>query len=106
MTVDVSDWNQVHARLVELARERAALDWEEAKLLIIAQRMRIHAELGYGNFGEYMDRMLGHRGKAGRERLRVAEALAELPKTAEALRDGRVSWSAVRELTRIVCAET
>jgi hypothetical protein len=36
----------------------------------------------------------------------VARALSGLPRTAEALRTGEQSWSAIRELTRVVTAET
>ncbi len=38
---------------------------------------------------------------AGRERLRVAQALPELPQTTAAFREGRLSYSKVRAITRV-----
>jgi hypothetical protein len=40
------------------------------------------------------------------EKLRVAEALERLPAFAEALRQGQICWSALRELTRVATPET
>ena len=57
--------------------------------------------LGFGTFAEYVERLLGYRPRWTSERLRVAEALELLPELDQALRDGAVSWSAVRELTRV-----
>ena len=50
--------------------------------------------------------MLGHRPHAARERLRVAEALVGLPAVREALGAGALTYSAVRELTRVATAKT
>ena len=38
--------------------------------------------------------------------MRVAEALETLPALEQALRDGAVSWSAARELTRVATADS
>ncbi|HUQ08051.1 MAG TPA: DUF222 domain-containing protein [Kofleriaceae bacterium] len=50
--------------------------------------------------------MLGYGPKAGHERLRVARELTVLPQLAAALREGQVSFSAVRELSRKVTPAT
>ena len=42
---------------------------------------------------------------AGREKVRVAKALVELPKTQAAYREGRLSYSKARALTRVATAE-
>ena len=70
-------------------------------MLLDALRSNAHLHLGFGSFGEYIERMLGHTRRATEERVRVAEALKRLPGIANALRDGSLSWSAVRELTRV-----
>ena len=49
-----------HEQLQKLATRRAALDAEEAKWLAIAQRERVHEELGLGSFREYVERVLGY----------------------------------------------
>ena len=68
-------------------------------MLLDALRSNAHLHLGFGSFGEYVERMLGYTRRATEERLRVAEALERSPGLEKALRDGTLSWSAVRELT-------
>jgi hypothetical protein len=62
--------------------------------------------LGYGSFGEYIERLFGYKPRSTQEKLRVAEALEELPAIAQALASGALNWSAARELTRGAVAET
>jgi hypothetical protein len=56
--------------------------------------------------GEYLERELGYGPHAGAERLRVARALGELPRIANALAAGELHYSAVRELSRIATEAT
>jgi hypothetical protein len=98
------DWHRAHEGLSRLAISRARLDWEEGRLLLDALRSNAHLHLGFGSFGEYIERVLGHTRRATDERLRVAEALEQLPALANALRDGTLAWSAARELTRVATA--
>jgi hypothetical protein len=53
-----------------------------------------------------MERVLGYGPHAAHERMRVARALATLPETTAALARGALTYSAVRELTRVATAET
>jgi hypothetical protein len=101
-----SDWQAAHEALLRLARSRAGLDVEEGQWLLAAHRSRAHERLGYGGFVEYIERLFGYAPRLTYERLRVAEALETLPEIAQALRDGAVSWSCVRELTRVATPET
>src|SRR6266511_5597119 len=95
------DWRRAHEELSRLAKSRARLDWEEGRSLLDALRSGAHLHLGFGSFGEYIERILGYRRRSTDERLRVAEALENLPELGQALREGRMSWSVVRELTRV-----
>src|SRR5260221_830895 len=99
------DWQRAHQELSELAKTRARIDWQEGKALLFAFRSGAHVMLGFGTFAEYVERLLGYRPRWTSERLRVAEALELLPEFDQALRDGAVSWSAVRELTRVAIPE-
>ena len=103
---DAAAWRAADGALRRLARRRAALDVEEAAALVRARALAVHEHLGLATFAEYVERVLGHAPHTARERLRVADALATLPATRAAMVDGRVGWSAVRELTRVATAAT
>src|SRR5258707_2095391 len=90
------DWQRAHEELSELAKTRARLDWQEGQALLLALRSGSHVMLGFGTFAEYVERLLGYQPRWTSERLGVAEALEGLPEFEQALRDGTVSWSAVR----------
>ena len=100
------DWRQLDRQLRGVARRRAALDAEEARWLVLAQQVELHRRFGYASLHEYLERTLGYGPRAARERLRVASALQVLPRTAAALARGEQSYSAVRELTRVVREDT
>jgi hypothetical protein len=91
---------------VRLAKKRAGLDVEEGRWLLRALHSGTHVELGYGSFYEYTERLFGYGPRLTQEKIRVAEALAGLPETAEALETGSISFSAVRELTRVAVPST
>jgi hypothetical protein len=76
---DERGWREIDERMRGLAARRAALDLEEARLLMIARRMELHRHLGYGSFAEYLERVLGYAPTTGRDRVRVAEELETLP---------------------------
>ncbi|HYJ08438.1 MAG TPA: hypothetical protein VEX18_05500, partial [Polyangiaceae bacterium] len=48
----------------------------------------------------------GYGARLVQEKLRVAEALERLPEFVEALKNGHICWSALRELTRVATPET
>jgi hypothetical protein len=104
--MEIADWKRAHTELVRLAALRASLDWDEGRSLLSALRFGAHLKLGFGSFVEYVEWLFGYRPRFTQERLRVAEALEELPELERALRDGELSWSAVRELTRVATLNT
>jgi hypothetical protein len=100
------DWKRAHAELLELARNQATLDTQIGRWLLYALRAGTHAWLGYASVREYAAQLFGFTPRQTQERLRVAEALEELPALARALEQGELCWSAVRELTRVATAQT
>ena len=100
------DWRVVDRTLRGLARRRAALDVEEAAWLRRARALGVHREFGFATFFEYVERILGYAPGPARERLRVADALAALPKLRAAMTAGDVAYSAARELTRVATVDT
>jgi len=96
----------VDLALREYARHRSALDAAEAFDLVRAEQLKIYVSFGFVSLYEYMEHVLGYKPHTARERMRVARALAALPETTAALARGALSYSAVRELTRVATAET
>src|SRR5688572_24765624 len=99
-------WREVHRALTRLAGAKGAYDAEEAEWLLAGKRVRVHEPLGFGTYLSYLDRVFGYGPRLASERLRVAEAIAELPMLRDALAGGDLSWSAVRELTRVAILST
>src|ERR1700742_2010010 len=94
-------WQTIDRALRRIASRRAALDAEEARWLREAERCQIWRELGMVSALDYLERVLGYSPHTAQERLRVARALGELPVLTNALAQGALSYSAVRELTRV-----
>jgi hypothetical protein len=100
------EWVEVDRRLREYARHRASLDAAEVYDLLRAEQLKLHFLCGFATMYEYLERVLGYGPHAARERMRVARTLARLPQTTAALARGELTYSAVRELTRVATAET
>lgn len=100
------EWVEIDLAVQRFARDRARTDFELGILLLQVKRTETWARAGFASMNEYVDHVLGMSGRDLAERLRAAEALRHLPATSEALREGRICWSAAREITRAANAET
>lgn len=100
------DVRRVHEKVVSFATQSAKREFEEGELLLEAYAARTHFWLGFASFAEYVERFFGYNRRFATEKLRVARALTRLPELRGALQGGRLSWSVVRELTRVATAET
>src|SRR5688500_16606299 len=103
---DACDWKRAHNELVRLARDHAQLEWDVGRWLLRALRAATPLRLGYASMAEYAHRLFGFDGRFTSEKLRVAETLEELPELSRAMREGELTWSAVRELTRVATPAT
>jgi RuvA, C-terminal domain/HNH endonuclease len=103
---EACDWMRAHEALSRLARLRAAADAEEGRWLLCALRAAAHVHLGHASFSQYIERVFGYSPRSTQEKLRVAEALEQLPRLARSLETGALSWCAARELTRVAVAAT
>src|SRR5688500_284293 len=99
-------WTEIDRNLRAIARRRAALDIDEARWLVMARRKALHRQFGYARLEEYLERVLGYGPHAAAERLRVAEELVLLPAMRAALAAGELTYSAVRELSRVAVPAT
>ena len=81
-------------------------DWRFIKLIAAMERTRGWREGGYCNLGNWLDHRCGLGPGAARERIRIGRALAKLPRIDEAFRDGVISYSKVRAITRVATPAT
>jgi hypothetical protein len=96
----------VHRTLRRIVKARGTLDAQEIAALREASQLRVWRHYGYASLVEYMEHEMGYSPRAAIERLRVARLLEELPAIGEALAQGELSFSAVKELTRVATPET
>lgn len=99
-------WQTVHAALEGIARQRAGLDAEEARWIREAEAVQIWRPVGMVSMIDYLERICGYEPRTAQHRLRVAKALGDLPQLNEALAQGELSFSAVRELVRVATPAT
>jgi hypothetical protein len=92
----------------EIAELSAHLDAATARLLTLIREFDVRKGWGNGfrSCAEWLSWRVGLAPGAARERVRVARALGGLPRLAEALARGELSYSKVRALTRVATPET
>ena len=99
-------WRELDQQFRSLAKRRGALDHEELALIREAIEVQLWRELGMVSIREYLERRMGYTPGVASERVRVAEALEAMPALEAALAAGELSYSAVREITRIATRRT
>lgn len=100
----VLDASALHQAARDCSRRLAQARWELAACLLALERAGLHTANGCSSVAHYAARYLEVDAYLAVELLRVARALEWLPALSAAFRDGLVSWSKVREATRV--AET
>jgi len=92
----------------EIAELSAHLDAATARLLERIREFDARAgwNTGFRSCAEWLSWRVGLDRGAARERVRVARALATLPRLAQALARGELSYAKVRALTRVATPET
>jgi hypothetical protein len=87
-------------------RQAATAKLLASEYLLDLTERRLFRQLGYSSVMHYGTQALGLNPSDVWDRLRVARALRDLPAVAAALREGRVSWSKVREIIRVATPAT
>src|SRR5687767_14444226 len=103
---NTGDWQRADRELRRLAKEQAAADFEQGQWISLADQTRTARKLGFASTTEYLEQIFGWSVKHARDKIRVARALDELREIAQALKDGVLNWSAVREVTHVAIAKT
>ncbi len=97
----------LHSKLKRIAKARAHLDAQEAEALREAQQLQLWKQFGHVSLVDYMVQELGYSSfRVAEDRLRLANALPELPKLTEALKSGELNVSQAREIARVATPET
>ena len=91
-------------RIAELAARIQAATWE--LLVLIRQFDDGGGWEGFASCAAWLSWRIGLAPGAAREHVRVARALAELPKLSDAMQQGAVSYSKLRAVTRVATPET
>ncbi|MEQ9318073.1 MAG: HNH endonuclease signature motif containing protein, partial [Polyangiaceae bacterium] len=82
------------------------LERELSSWLVAAERLGVAQRCGMASLFEYADRHLGLSHGQTEERLRVGKALAALPSLDRAFAQGTLTFSHVRELSRVATGDT
>ncbi|MEQ9319764.1 MAG: hypothetical protein RIF41_11440, partial [Polyangiaceae bacterium] len=104
--LSTTSWTVVHRRLLAIGTKRAKLERELSLWLVAAERLGVAARCGMASLFEYADRHLGLSHRQTEERLRVGKALGELAGLDQAFEQGALTFSHVRELSRVATGET
>ena len=107
----VQDWSQVptervEALLVTWAAREAAVKAEFLAALAVFVQRRAWEGWECVSPSQWLSWKCGLGRVAASEHVRVALALTRLPSVHDALRDGRITWSKVREITRVATPES
>ena len=102
--VPLAEAERLGNRIAELAARIQAATYE--LLVLIREFDAAGAWSGFASCAVWLSWRTGLAPGAAREHVRVAQALAGLPKLSDAMRRGRVSYSKVRAVTRVATPDT
>ena len=97
---------ELRRAVTDMAAHINLADWRFIKLVAAMDRRRGWDERGYCSLGNWLDHRCGLGPCAARERIRIGRALARLPGIDTAFRDGILSYSKVRAITRVATRAT
>ena len=97
---------ELRRAVTDMAAHINRADWRFVKLVAAMDRRRGWDERGYCSLGNWLDHRCGLGPCAARERIRIGRALARLPRIDAAFRDGVLSYSKVRAVTRVATRDT
>jgi hypothetical protein len=93
-------------RCAEAYMHADALHYQAMRLLAEFDRRSGWRDTGFSSTAEWLAWRIGIKPNAARERLRTALALEHLPQISDAMRNGELSFTKVRALTRVATPES
>src|SRR6185503_4811558 len=97
---------KVHRTLQRIVKARGSLDAQEAQALRDAKRLAVWRVYGYASLVQYVEQVMGYTTRVAMERLRVANAIEDLPVISSLLDQGTLTISAAEDITRVATPET
>lgn len=98
--------DDLEVRLSSLAARVAALTAEFLAVVRELDRRQVWVKQGCRSLAQYLSWKAGVSLRAAQDHARVAQALESLPHTADALAEGRLSYSKARAITRMATPDT
>jgi hypothetical protein len=98
--------DQIHGYLVQAFRNGNRERLRFVRLLNALEASHLYLELGHPNIAHYAERQFGMQRSETFEMLRVSRIIDELPACRDAFAEGRLSWSALKMITRVATTET
>jgi hypothetical protein len=102
----VRSLRELEAQITELAGHLNAAHYRWLSLIAEFDRREGWSDGGTPSCAHWLNWKCGIDLGAAREKVRVAHALGKLPRVAAAMERGELSYSKVRALTRVACAQT
>ena len=99
-------WDVIDAALITNDAKQCARDYWLGRCVMDISERRLWEEAQFASLANYMEVRLGWDPHTTAERVRTARALEELPLMAQALREGKLRWTAAREMSRIALPGT
>jgi hypothetical protein len=96
---------RLEAELFELWGHLSAANYRFLELVAEFDRKKGYERHGVASCAQWLSWQCGIDSVTAREKVRVARALENLPKISDSFRRGVISYSKVRAMTRIACAE-
>jgi hypothetical protein len=93
---------ELDASLRRLVRLRQSLAWRQGHLLATFASLRLHRELGFDTFDDWIAERLPMSTRRARYLVSLSRRLRDLPLLSDAYRRGLVSWCQARLLVRVV----
>lgn len=103
--LDDASLDNLEARITEVCGHINAATFRFLELVAEFDRTQGWARHGLANCAQWLNWQCGIGACAAREKVRVGRALESLPKIGDAFREGQVSYSKVRAMTRAATAE-
>ena len=100
-TFDDTALDSLEAQITEVCGHINAATFRFLELVAEFDRTRGWARHGLANCAQWLNWQCGIGACAAREKVRVARAIESLPRISDAFRQGRVSYSKVRAMTRV-----